>query len=70
MHHKRLFKVGIVASAMALVLSGCGSSGDSASSSGVPKVDMLKSLGAGEGQVNIVAWAGYVENGSTDPRVE
>jgi putative spermidine/putrescine transport system substrate-binding protein len=31
---------------------------------------MMKELGAGEGQVNLVAWAGYVENGSTDPNVD
>ena len=28
--------------------------------------DMKKEVGAGEGQVNIVAWAGYIENGATD----
>jgi len=28
--------------------------------------DMKKKVGAGEGQVNIVAWAGYIENGATD----
>jgi putative spermidine/putrescine transport system substrate-binding protein len=28
--------------------------------------DMKKELGKGEGQVNIVAWAGYIENGATD----
>lgn len=30
----------------------------------------MKTLGAGEGEVNIVAWAGYVENGSNDPKVD
>ena len=69
MHKKRLFSQIAAASAAVLILAGCGSSSDSASS-GVPKVDMLKELGAGEGQVNIVAWAGYVENGSTDPNVD
>jgi len=68
MHKKRLFSVVAAASAAALILSGCGSS--NSSSSGLPKVDMLNELGAGEGQVNIVAWAGYVENGSTDPGVD
>ena len=29
--------------------------------------DMLKALGAGEGEVSIVAWAGYIERGETDP---
>ncbi|HUS56243.1 MAG TPA: ABC transporter substrate-binding protein [Thermohalobaculum sp.] len=28
--------------------------------------EMLTSLGAGEGQVNIVAWPGYIERGETD----
>ena len=27
-------------------------------------------LGEGEGEVNLVAWAGYVEDGSTDPKVD
>jgi putative spermidine/putrescine transport system substrate-binding protein len=29
--------------------------------------EMLESLGAGEGEVSIVAWAGYIERGETDP---
>ena len=28
--------------------------------------DMLKELGKGEGQVNIIAWPGYIERGETD----
>jgi putative spermidine/putrescine transport system substrate-binding protein len=28
--------------------------------------DMKKEIGAGEGQVNILAWAGYIESGATD----
>jgi putative spermidine/putrescine transport system substrate-binding protein len=28
--------------------------------------EMKKEVGPGEGQVNIVAWAGYIENGATD----
>jgi putative spermidine/putrescine transport system substrate-binding protein len=31
---------------------------------------MQKTLGAGEGQLNIIAWAGYAEDGSTDPKVD
>ena len=67
MHKKRLVSLIAVASVTALILAGCSSGSDSASDGGVPKVDMMKELGAGEGQVNVVAWAGYVENGSTDP---
>ena len=27
-------------------------------------------LGDGEGQLNLIAWAGYAENGSNDPAVD
>ena len=30
----------------------------------------LDKLGAGEGEVDLIAWAGYVEDGSTDPKVD
>ena len=62
-----------------LVLAGCGGDGGSGGAGGTggaaggatpPQIDALASLGQGEGQVNIVAWAGYVENGSTDPKVD
>jgi putative spermidine/putrescine transport system substrate-binding protein len=46
-----------------LLLAACG--GDDSSGS-----DAMTELGDGEGQVNIIAWAGYVENGSTDPAVD
>ncbi len=68
MQKKRLLTSLVLASAAALVLSSCGSS--ASSSNEPPKLEALKSLGAGEGAVNIVAWAGYVENGSTDPNVD
>lgn len=69
MRNKRLFSQIAAASAVALILAGCSSSSHNASKTTLPKVDMMKSLGTGEGQVNIVAWAGYVENGSNDPKV-
>ena len=31
-----------------------------------PAFAQLKEVGAGEGQVNIIAWAGYIERGETD----
>jgi putative spermidine/putrescine transport system substrate-binding protein len=40
-----------------LVLAGCGSSSDDSSSGG----EELQKLGKGEGQVNLISWAGYVE---------
>src|SRR5215813_14271983 len=34
-----------------------------------PKVAMATSVGAGEGQLNIIAWAGYAENGQNNPKL-
>ena len=31
--------------------------------------DMLTAIGAGEGEVSIVAWPGYIERGESDPGV-
>ncbi|HEV2921308.1 MAG TPA: spermidine/putrescine ABC transporter substrate-binding protein, partial [Actinomycetota bacterium] len=67
-----------LAVALALVaLTGCGSDEPTSSSGGgasqgftPPEVPMLQSLGAGEGKVNLVAWAGYVEDGSTEKDVD
>lgn len=62
--------------AVGLTAAACGDgSGDKASGTGqggftVPKVAMQQSLGAGEGAVNLVAWAGYAEDGSNDPKVD
>jgi putative spermidine/putrescine transport system substrate-binding protein len=62
-----------LSSVLILGLAACGSSSTTTSSGpggvAVPKISPLASLGAGEGQVNLVAWAGYVENGSDDPAV-
>jgi putative spermidine/putrescine transport system substrate-binding protein len=35
-----------------------------------PAGGMPTELGEGEGEVNLIAWAGYVEDGSTDPEVD
>jgi len=59
----------LLLAALTAVLSffaaGCGG-GDSSSEG--PKA--LESVGDGEGQVNLIAWAGYVESGQTDPKVD
>ena len=36
----------------------------------LPKVPIAKSLGKGEGSLNIIVWAGYAENGSNDKTVD
>ncbi len=57
---------------LSLILAGCGSSSPSTPGAGsgpaatVPSIPAATALGAGEGAVNIVAWAGYVEDGTND----
>ncbi|WP_351233183.1 ABC transporter substrate-binding protein [Streptomyces sp. NPDC002133] len=59
-----------------LLLTACGSSdspkGGAPGGSGFtpPKLSAQKSLGTSEGQVNLIAWAGYAEDGSNDPKVD
>src|SRR6478609_3074576 len=77
-HTRRLLAVASIA-ALALA-SGCGtSSGDGDTSGGStpgaqgftpPDVPMQDSIGDMEGQVNILAWPGYAEDGSTDKSVD
>ncbi|MFN8386091.1 MAG: ABC transporter substrate-binding protein [Anaerolineales bacterium] len=46
-----------VLAVLSMLLSACG---------GGAGGNMITKLGEGEGQVDIIAWAGYIENGSTD----
>jgi len=73
--HKSL--TGVAAVVAALALAGCGSTaggggGSSAAPGGmqVPALKALDKLGTPEGEVNVLAWPGYVENGSNDPKVD
>src|SRR3712207_5342602 len=80
--NKRRWSVVAGACALALGISGCGDSGDdggsdsggsgSAQGSGfsAPDIAMKDSLGEMEGEVNILAWPGYAEDGSTDKSVD
>ncbi|MBE8524412.1 ABC transporter substrate-binding protein [Amycolatopsis sp. H6(2020)] len=58
-----------------LLLAACGTSGsNSAAPPGAqgftpPKLEALKALGQPEGELNVLAWPGYAENGSNDPKV-
>jgi putative spermidine/putrescine transport system substrate-binding protein len=68
-----LIRCSIVLAAVSLLAAGCASSGGGNSSTSqrkVPDVPMAKSVGKGEGQLNIIAWAGYAEDGSDDPKVD
>ncbi len=70
----------LIASACVLVLAtACGTDsgddddgGSDAGSSGfqAPDLPMLEEIGDMEGEVNILAWPGYAEDGSTDPAVD
>lgn len=48
-----------------LVLTACTSAAPT-----VPPSTVQQSIGAGEGQVNIIAWAGYIERGESDPAID
>jgi putative spermidine/putrescine transport system substrate-binding protein len=55
----------------AFTAAGCGDDDDNGGGGGGGSGDeALQKLGKGEGQVNLIAWAGYVEDGSTDPKVD
>ncbi len=64
----------IVACVMAFAVAACGDDGGSGGGGSAalkaPEVPMQKTLGAGEGRLDIIAWAGYAEDGSTDPKVD
>jgi len=74
MTHRNLRVSRIAAACAALTLAAaCGTtSGDDDNGSGAngfsaPDLPQLEELGEGEGEVNILAWPGYAEDGSTDP---
>jgi putative spermidine/putrescine transport system substrate-binding protein len=61
-----------VTGVLAVAVAGCGS-GSKSSGGAAPKLPKLTSLdkvGAGEGALNIIVWAGYAEDGSTDKTVD
>ncbi|MBM3669420.1 MAG: ABC transporter substrate-binding protein [Actinobacteria bacterium] len=68
---KRLLTIVAAASASAMLVAACG--GDSASSGGAaaPEAAVYEGpVGDGEGELNILAWPGYAENGTTSPDVD
>ena len=54
---------------MAAFAVGCGDDDDDDGGGGDSSA-MLTELGEGEGELNIICWAGYCEDGSTDPAVD
>ncbi|HET7087779.1 MAG TPA: ABC transporter substrate-binding protein [Anaerolineae bacterium] len=64
---RRLFLLFSLLIVLSLVLSACQQATPATPEAGA---GMKQSVGEGEGEVSIVAWAGYIENGSTDPNYD
>ena len=68
----------LVTGVLCVMAAGCGGDDDEAGGAGTTAAEttggapegLQQSVGKGEGQVNLIAWAGYVEDGSTDPKVD
>jgi putative spermidine/putrescine transport system substrate-binding protein len=66
-------RIGFTIAACAALVVGCSSSqsgGGGDAGTAPPKLDQLSALGNGEGELNLIAWAGYAENGSNDKTVD
>ncbi|WP_225823623.1 ABC transporter substrate-binding protein [Streptomyces naphthomycinicus] len=69
----RTLRSAAVCAAALLLAAACDSSGsDGSPATGLnpPDLKAPTKLGATEGQVNLIAWAGYVEDGSNDPQAD
>jgi putative spermidine/putrescine transport system substrate-binding protein len=67
-------RIGLAAGACAVLIMGfttsCSSDKGTENGQAPPKLEQLDKVGDGEGQLNIIAWAGYAEDGSNDPAVD
>jgi putative spermidine/putrescine transport system substrate-binding protein len=74
MQRRRLLSTTAIVGATALLVAACGGSSTTGTtgSSGLtaPDIPMASEIGAGEGQINILAWPGYAEDGSTAKKVD
>jgi putative spermidine/putrescine transport system substrate-binding protein len=73
----RLLALALATLALAVFVAACGDDDDDDDGGGggasveAPEgAETLDKVGKGEGEVNLIAWAGYVEDGSTDPKVD
>jgi putative spermidine/putrescine transport system substrate-binding protein len=68
--------LGLLVGALSVVAAGCGGGDDGGSGASTEieglgtSLEEIQANAQTEGQVNLVAWAGYVEDGSTDPDVD
>ena len=70
MHVMRLLTTAGAIGAAALLVAACGGSSSSGGASAPGGAAFAGPVGQGEGQLNVLAWPGYAENGSTDPKVD
>jgi putative spermidine/putrescine transport system substrate-binding protein len=77
MRHKRYLLQATALAAVALLATACGTSSSNSGTTAPgatgftpPKIAQLDKLGAGEGAVSILAWPGYAEDGSNDPKTD
>jgi putative spermidine/putrescine transport system substrate-binding protein len=65
---------GAMVAALVTAAAACGTSDDGGDEAGSgftpPKLEALDKLGTPEGALNVLAWAGYAEDGSNDPKVD
>jgi putative spermidine/putrescine transport system substrate-binding protein len=77
--YRRWAAIAVLTGALSFLAAGCGDDDDDGGSAGgaattaaeaTPADALPQSIGTGEGSVDLIAWAGYVEDGSTDPKVD
>src|SRR5207245_10525314 len=61
---KRPFRLPVFAGLM-VILAACGGTASVAPTSNLPQ-----SIGHAESKLNLIAWAGYVDSGKSDPKVD
>lgn len=63
MENRKSMLMFVLITVLAMVMSAC----QPAATTGTEEGAMMEKVGEGEGQVDIIAWAGYIERGETDP---
>lgn len=64
---RRRWRLTALMLALMLVAAGCGGDDDDG---GDTAAGVQEEVGESEGEVNIIAWAGYIERGDTDPKYD
>jgi putative spermidine/putrescine transport system substrate-binding protein len=66
----KALRIGFTLAACVALVVACSSSQSGGGGQTPPKMEPLSAVGQGEGALNLIAWAGYVENGSNDKTVD